>query len=44
MISAKSLTLIALLKPEAKNPPKGAMTLAKIERTNECIWNSVSPI
>ena len=38
MISAKSFTFIALLKPEAKNPPKGAITDAKRERIKECNW------
>jgi len=28
----KTLTLIALLKPEAKKPPKGAIKLAKPAR------------
>jgi hypothetical protein len=43
MISAKSLTLIALLNPEAKNPPKGATKLAKREKTSEWIWKSETP-
>jgi hypothetical protein len=38
MISEKSLTLIALLKPEAKNPPKGAITLAKKDNIREWSW------
>ena len=30
------MILNALLKPEAKNPPKGAMREAKMERGKEC--------
>lgn len=34
----KSLILKALLKPEAKNPPKGAKVQAKSAMTNACSW------
>ena len=30
--------LKALLKPEAKKPPNGAMREAKTERGKECSW------
>lgn len=30
---------MALLKPEAKNPPNGATKLANKLRTIACIWN-----
>jgi hypothetical protein len=33
IVSAKSFILIALFKPLAKNPPKGAIKLAKREMT-----------
>jgi hypothetical protein len=36
MVSAKSLILRALLNPEAKKPPKGAMKLAN--RLNVMQW------
>jgi hypothetical protein len=31
---------MALLKPDAKNPPKGAIKLAKRLSTIACNWNS----
>lgn len=41
-MSAKSFTFIALLKPDAKKPPNGAITDANSDSTRECNWNSVN--
>jgi hypothetical protein len=35
-----TLILIALLNPDAKNPPKGAIRLTNKLMTIACIWNS----
>jgi len=35
IIFAKSFTFNALLKPDAKNPPKGAIKLANSDNVNE---------
>ena len=37
--SPKSLTLKVRLRPEAKNPPKGAMREAKVAKTR--MWNCI---
>ena len=38
MMSPKSLILNARLKPEAKKPPKGPMTLQKFGLCLQCLW------
>lgn len=44
MLSPKSLMPNARLKPEAKNPPKGATSEAKMARTMEWSWKGAQGI